>query len=296
LARGAGAAMSLVRADGFCVIEQNSEGIEAGQTARIELFRPLHDVTRTLVSTGSHDLILDLIADMMSGNDFFLAGTHVGSMAGLMALKRGECHIAPIHLLDEDSGEYNIPYLKRMFPNTPLCLIKGVGRTQGLIVKKGNPLGLHSIEQLVVKKLTDNQQIIKQQAVKQQTSCHYINRQRGSGTRLFFDFLLKQAGINGENIQGYNREAVTHLAVAAAVKNGDADAGMGITSAAAALDLDFIPLGNEDYDFVMFSHTLDIPQFKTFHDILKSDSFHKHLEEIGGYTYEHCGEIKTLNF
>ena len=271
LARGAGAAMSLVRADGFCVIEKNSEGIEAGETAKVELFKPLCEIERTLVSIGSHDLILDIIADMMNGSGDFFASTHVGSMAGLAALKRGECHIAPIHLLDEDSGSYNIPYLKRFFQDMPFCLIKGVGRVQGLLVKKGNPLGLRSITDLL--------------------NCRFVNRQRGSGTRLFLDFKLKQAGIAPERITGYDREAVTHMAVAAAVQSGNVDAGMGIASAAAALDIGFIPLGNEEYDFALVPQFLQMPLLEAFIETLKSAAFHRKLEELGGYTFEHCGEI-----
>jgi putative molybdopterin biosynthesis protein len=271
LARGAGAAMSLVRADGFCVIAQNSEGIEAGETAPVELFRPLSELDRTLVSIGSHDLIVDIIADMMSGGGYSLAGTHVGSMAGLMALKRGECHLAPIHLLDEETGTYNIPYLKRLFPKTPLSLIKGVGRVQGLIVQKGNPLGLRSVAEL--------------------PGCRFINRQHGAGTRLFLDFKLKEAGIAPATIPGYDREAVTHMAVAAAVQSGSADVGMGIASAAAALGLDFIPLGNEDYDFALHPRFLELPQLRLFLETLKTPVFHKRLGELGGYTWDRCGEL-----
>ena len=274
LARGAGAAMSMVRADGFCVIPQNSEGFEAGESAAVELFRPLSELEETLVSIGSHDLIVDILNDMMSSGGFSLSGTHVGSMAGLMALKRGECHIAPIHLLDEESGNYNIPYIKRIFPGTNMCLIKGVGRIQGLIVKKGNPLGINSLKELI--------------------NCRYINRQRGSGTRLFMDFKLKEAGIIPEQIPGYELEAVTHMAVAAAVQNGDADAGMGISSAATALDLDFIPLGNEQYDFALYPRFLELPQLILFLETLKSPAFRKRLEELGGYNTEHCGEIEEI--
>ncbi|MCL2599966.1 MAG: molybdopterin biosynthesis protein [Treponema sp.] len=276
LARGAGAAMSLVRADGFCVIPQNSEGMEAGQIAKVELIRPLNELERTLVSIGSHDLILDLLTDIMSAQGCFLAGTHVGSTAGLMALKRGECHIAPIHLLDEASGTYNVPYLKRMFPDTPITLVKGVGRVQGLIVKKGNPLGLHSPEQL---------------ASLPPGTCRYINRQRGSGTRLFLDFRLRQAGIAPESIQGHDREAPTHMAVAAAVQSGSADAGIGIAAAAAALDLGFVPLGTEEYDFALPSRFMELPLPKLFVETLKSGAFRQRLRELGGYTWDACGEV-----
>jgi putative molybdopterin biosynthesis protein len=274
LARGAGAAMSLVRADGFCVIDQNSEGIEAGETAPVELYRPLDEIERTLVSTGSHDLILDVLADMMAGSGCYLAGTHVGSMAGLLALRRGECHIAPIHLLDEETGDYNRPYLRRLFPGMPMTLVKGLGRVQGLIVKKGNPLGLKSAADL--------------------PSCRYINRQRGAGTRLFLDYQLKQAAIAPEQISGYDREAATHMAVAAALASGSADAGMGIASAAAALDLGFIPLGEEEYDFALPPRFLELPQLRLFLETLKNGAFHRRLRELGGYTWEHCGTIEEL--
>jgi putative molybdopterin biosynthesis protein len=278
LARGAGAAMSLVRADGFCVIEQNSEGIEAGETAPVKLYRSLEEIDRTLVAIGSHDLILDVIADLMaveSGGSAFLASSHTGSLAGLMALKRGECHIAPTHLLDEESGEYNIAYIKQIFSGSPMALVKGVGRIQGLMVQKGNPLGIQSVDGLV-------------------GGCRYINRQRGAGTRLFLDFKLKQAGIAPDAIAGYDREAATHMAVAAAVANNNADAGMGISSAAAALGLDFIPLGEEEYDFALRPCSLELPMVKIFLEVLKSAAFQARLEELGAYAKDHLGEIVNV--
>jgi len=279
LARGAGAAMSLVRADGFCVIPQNSEGIEAGQPARIELCRPLGEIERSLVCVGSHDLILDVIADMMSPGGHALSGAHVGSAAGLMALKRGECHVAPIHLLDEESGAYNAPHLRRLFPGEPVALMKGVGRTQGLIVQKGNPLGLRSLEDLAAR----------------ESPPRFVSRQRGSGTRLFLDFRLRMAGIPPERVNGYDREAATHMAVAAAVQSGSADAGMGIASAAAAMGLGFIPLGAEEYDFAVRPRHTALPQFRLFAETLKSARFRRRLGELGGYTWERCGEMAEIS-
>jgi putative molybdopterin biosynthesis protein len=276
LARGAGAAMSLVRADGFCIIEQNSEGIEAGERARVKLCRSLDEIERTVVSIGSHDLILDLLADLMAGTrNAYLASAHVGSMAGIAALKRGECHIAPTHLLDEVSGEYNLSYLKQIFPDQPVTLIKGVGRIQGLIVKKGNPLGIRGIGDL--------------------PRCRYINRQRGAGTRLLLDFRLKEAGISPGTIRGYDREAATHMAVAAAVESGSADTGLGISSAAAALDLGFIPLGEEEYDFALLPRFMELPPVRIFLEILRSPEFHYRLGETGGYTWTRCGEEVHLD-
>ena len=277
LARGAGAAMSLARADGFCVIRQNSEGVEAGESVPVELFRSMEEISHTLVCVGSHDLILDIIADIMASlsgvEPVYFSSSHVGSMGGLEALKRGECHIAPVHLLDEETGTYNIPWLKKIFSQGGIRLIKGVGRIQGLILPKGNPNKIKAIGDL--------------------RRFRYINRQRGAGTRLFLDYHLKNEQISPADIDGYNREAATHMAVAAAVQGGSADAGMGIASAAKAMDLDFIPLGNEEYDFAVLPHFLELREIAVFLDVLKSKNLHRRLEEIapGAYTWDKAGEI-----
>ena len=276
LARGAGAAMSLVRADGFCVIPQNSEGVEAGETVKVELYRDLSEIDSTVVAIGSHDLILDVIADLMPteypGN--FLTSTHLGSMGGLMALKRGEAHIAPTHLLNEADGVYNVAYLKKIF-SQPMALIKGVNRIQGIIVEKGNPLNINTVNDLVGKR--------------------YINRQRGAGTRVLFDYLLKKEGISAEDIKGYDREGATHMAVAAAIQGGSADAGMGILSAAKALGLDFVPVGNEEYDFAIPVKYLELPHVQKFISVLKSDAFREKLEALGGYSAENTGKIVYID-
>ena len=295
LARGAGAAMSLARADGFCVIGQNSEGIEAGESAQVELFRPLDEIDQTLVVVGSHDPVLDIIADMMANSGSFtgitrqqnsdqpfsaayLASSHVGSMAGLLALKRGECHIAPVHLLDEETGIYNTSWIKKTLAEEKVSLVKGLGRIQGLIVPKGNPLGITGIADLCGA-----------------ANVRYINRQKGAGTRLFFDYQLKKAGIDSAAINGYSREASTHMAVAAAIESGNADAGMGIASAANAMGLAFIPLGEEEYDFAVKSDFLELKEMSVFLDILKSPAFHQKLRELGdpieAYSWERAGEI-----
>jgi putative molybdopterin biosynthesis protein len=275
LARGAGAAMSLVRADGFCAINQNREGIEAGETVDVELCRSLDEIDRTLTAVGSHDLILDIIADMMAYNSTaYLSSTHVGSLAGLAALKRGECHIAPVHLLDEETGAYNTRWIKDIFPDRDVFLIKGVGRIQGIIIPKDNPLEIKSAADLC--------------------RCRYINRQRGAGTRLFLDYTLKKAGLDPDSIDGYNREAITHMAVAAAVQSGSADAGMGIASAAKALNLGFIPLGEEEYDFAVLPEFIELKEMEVFLDILRSPLFHQKLQELGGYTWGRAGEIVCI--
>ena len=273
LARGAGAAMSMVKADGFCVIPQESEGYEAGDTVDVDLFRTAEDIDRTIVCTGSHDLLLDVISDLMSGENegIRLSSTHVGSLGGLMALQRDEAHITPTHLLDEETGVYNESYIKSLFPDQEMLLVKGVGRIQGLMTAPGNPLGIHGIEDL--------------------TRVRFVNRQRGAGTRVLLDYKLKQAGISPSEVEGYDAEAATHMAVAAQVASGDADCGMGVYSAAHAMGLDFIPVGEEEYDFAMRPETIEMPEIKCFLRLLTSDGFRKKLEELGGYSFEDSGKI-----
>ena len=235
----------------------------------------MEEVDHTAVAIGSHDLILDVIADLMP-NQFpgqFLSSTHVGSMAGLMALRRGECHIAPIHLLDEATGVYNLPILQQMFDGG-ISLVKGVGRTQGIMIKKGNPLGIKGIADLAGKQRV-----------------RFINRQRGAGTRVLFDYLLQQQGITPEQIEGYDREATTHMAVAAAVASDSCDAGMGILSAAKAMDLDFIPIADEEYDFAIPEEYLSLPHVEAFLEVLRGDLFKEKVAVLGGYTFDHTGEL-----
>lgn len=275
LARGAGAAMSLVRADGFCVIDQNSEGVEAGEEVKISLYRNPEEIARTLVVTGSHDLILDVAADLMplTQGGMHLSSTHVGSMGGLLALKRREAHAAPVHLLDETDGTYNDSYVRRTFQE-PAAVITGVQRIQGIMVKKGNPLGIRGIEDL--------------------KRCRFVNRQRGAGTRLLLDYQMKKAGITAEMIKGYDREAATHMAVAALVAGDSADAGMGIFSAARSMGLDFIPVGEEWYEFVIPEEFMDLPHVKAFLEVLKSRAFAEEVERLGGYKMERTGEIRWI--
>lgn len=276
LARGAGAAMSLVRADGFCVIPQESEGFEAGETVDVELYTDISQIENTLVSIGSHDMIIDVMNDMMAERfpGMNLSGTHVGSMGGLMALSRGETVIAPTHLLNEKTGEYNVSYIEKIFPGEEMALIKGVDRIQGIMVKRGNPLGITGVEDL--------------------TRARYVNRQRGAGTRVLLDYKLKQEGITPDMINGYDKEAATHMAVAALVASDEIDAGMGIKPAADAMGLDFIEVGTEEYDFAIRAENLELPQVRAFRQILESKEFHDKLAEMGGYGWHQAGRIVKI--
>jgi putative molybdopterin biosynthesis protein len=275
LNRGAGATMSLVRADGILIIPQNSEGIEAGETVQVELTKNIDDIKNTIVSIGSHDLIMDMIGSLMHRKDSgkSLSSAHVGSMGGLIALRRGEAHMAPIHLLDEQTGIYNESYIRKLLPDMKIALVKGVRRIQGMMVKGGNPKSITSFKDFT------------------REDVQFVNRQKGAGTRILVDYMLKKEDVDPALIHGYEREMTTHMAVAAAVSSGSADVGVGVLSAAKAMGLDFIPIGEEDYDFAIRSKYLELDMFKQFIDIIKSEDFKDILLELGGYGTEGIGEI-----
>lgn len=268
LSSGAGVTMSMVKADGIGIIPQNVEGIDAGGIIEVELLKSLVDIKDTIVSIGSHDLIMDILSDIIS-----LTSGHVGSMGGILSMKRGECHIAPIHLLDEETGEYNISYVKRYFKDEKMAIIKGVKRQQGFIVQKGNPKNIKDFKDLAREDVS------------------YINRQRGAGTRILLDYHLKLEGIDINNVKGYEREMTTHMAVATSVKTGTATTGLGIYSAAKALDLDFVDITFEDYDFLVPVRILSDPMIKIFIKVLSSKEFEDRVKSLGGYEFKNTGEI-----
>ncbi|MBR4726465.1 MAG: molybdopterin biosynthesis protein [Clostridia bacterium] len=266
LSRGAGVITSFTKADGLLVVEQNCEGIEAGAEVEIRLNRPLSEIENTLIVTGSHDPLIDEAADFLArrGAPFRVCSTHVGSMGAIYAVRDGLAHMGGIHLLDTETGEYNRSYIEKYIPDGHAVAVKGVGRTQGLMVQKGNPLGIQRIADL--------------------RRVRYVNRQRGAGTRILCDYLLEQNGIAPDEIDGYRNEEFTHTAVAALIAAGNADAGLGIYSAAKMYDLDFIPICKETYEFLVDKQYLDDPMVKAFFEVLGSDEFRARLRELGGYT------------
>ncbi|WFA08182.1 molybdopterin biosynthesis protein [Tissierella sp. Yu-01] len=272
ISTGAGVSMSLVKADGIATIPRNSEGVEAGEMLDVELLKPFNHIKNSLVSIGSHDLIMDVIGDMHK-----ITSSHVGSLGGIMALKRGECHLAPIHLLDMDTGEYNISYVKKYFPSQKMALIKGVQRQQGFIVKKGNPMNIKNFKDLTRDDIV------------------YVNRQRGAGTRVLLDYHLGLNNIVTSGIRGYQRELNTHMAIATAVMTGSASTGLGVYSAAKAMNLDFIEVAYEDYDFLVTFELLEDDRIKKFIDVIKSDRFKNILESLGGYGFKNTGEIILID-
>ena len=265
LARGAGVITSFTKADGVLIVPQNCEGIEAGEEIEVRLNKPLCEIENTLIVTGSHDPLIDEVADFLAkkGAPFRVCSTHVGSMGAIYTVRDGLAHMGGIHLLDTKTGIYNKSYVEKYLPEGKAVTVKGVGRIQGLMVQKGNPLK--------IKEFAD----IK--------NARYVNRQRGAGTRILCDYLLEINGLAPQDINGYHNEEFTHTAVAALIAAGNADAGLGIYSAAKMYDLDFIPICNETYEFLVDKNELENPMVKAFLEVLYSDEFHKRLIEMGGY-------------
>jgi len=273
LSRGAGVTMSLVRADGMLSVPRLQEGFHEGETVPIELLRPVAELEETLVCIGSHDLTLDVLSSHMKarGGQGGIASAHVGSLAGILSLRKGEAHFAGIHLLDPDTGEYNHSYLQRFLPGREVALMNLVYRTQVLIVPKGNPHNINTLTDLV------------------KPGIRFINRQGGSGTRVLFDYLLQKQGLTKDQILGYEREEFTHLAVAVAVASGAADVGLGIQSAAEALGLDYILVGEERYDLAIPKEFLEESRMKAMIEVIQSKAFQEDVLALGGYDVRDTG-------
>lgn len=269
LSRGAGVITSLVRADGLAHIPRFSEGVDMGQPVNVMLYRSLDAIRQSLLVMGSHDPMLDLLAQFMAERSQRLVSANVGSMGGLVALRRQEAHLAGIHLLDPESGIYNLSYVQQHLPDTPVQLVTFAHREQGLIVATGNPKHIQSLDDL--------------------TRMRYVNRQRGAGTRLLLDYELGQRGISPEDVTGYDHEEYTHLAVAAAVASGVADCGLGVRSAALALNLDFMSVGWERYDLCIPVKHLAHPGTQVLLDLLADTEFRQALGQQAGYETHETG-------
>lgn len=275
LGRGAGVITTMVHADGFLRIPSLIEGINAGEEVEVELLRPIEEIENTILCTGSHDLSIGVLEDRLKFcyPELKIAATNVGSLGGLLALRRGETHIAGTHLLDPDTGAYNIPDIKHTIPNLSVVLVHLAQREQGLLVQRRNPKGIVELKDLTRKDIT------------------FINRQSGSGTRVLLDFQLKRLGIDPHAIRGYEREEFTHMAVGVAIVSGLADVGLGVRSAANALGLDFIPVGKEQYDLLFLRPFFESDKGEKLMEIIHSDGFRKAVEFLGGYEARSAGEI-----
>ena len=239
----------------------------------------MEKLKNTVVVIGSHDPLLDELGDMLhvENSDVYMSSSHVGSMGGIMALRRGEAHAAGCHLLDTATGAYNLAFIRKYFPKGGVKLVRCVGRQQGLMVARGNPLNLQKFSDIA------------------REGIRYVNRQKGSGTRILTDYLCRQENINVEAIYGYDREELTHTSVAVQIASGSADVGMGIYSAAKLYDLDFIPICIEEYDLLIPDHAWDMPMVQQMLATMKTGTFKEKILALGGYTVENPGQIIPLD-
>jgi len=273
LSRGAGVITSLVRADGIAVLPRGTQGLPAGENIKVNLFRPVTDLENVIFAIGSHDLTLDIMAQYLAPCDRRLTSANVGSLGGLIALSRNEAHLAGSHLLDPDSGEYNVSYVEKYLPRRKVKIVNLVGRQQGLLVQKDNPKRIESLEDLA------------------RSDVKYINRQRGAGTRVLLDYYLDRLGIAIDDINGYQQEEFSHLSVAAAVSSKRADCGLGIAAAAGALGLDFIPLYKERYDLIIPAEFFSDDLLSPLLELLVTSEFQQAVLSLPGYDVTQMGSL-----
>jgi putative molybdopterin biosynthesis protein len=273
LSRGAGVITSLVHADGLVVVPAGVQGMAPGERVQVHLYRSRPDVERTIFAVGSHDMILDLLAQFLSEHDRRFVSANAGSQGGLISLAKGHSHLAGSHLLDPASGDYNISHVRRYLPGVAVKVVALVGREQGLVVKRGNPKRIESLQDLIRPEVT------------------FTNRQHGSGTRVLLDYHLAKAGIDPKSIRGYSQEEYTHLSVAAAVASERADSGLAIAAAAQALDLDFIPLFKERYDLVLTREVADGDLLAPLWRVLVQPEFREAVSALPGYDISVMGQV-----
>jgi putative molybdopterin biosynthesis protein len=275
LPRAAGSITTLTRAEGIIRIPALSEGITQNEEVDAELMVDEEEIQNTVVVIGSHDMTIDILGDEIrrSGYNIRISSGNVGSLGGLMALRKKTCHMAGAHLLDTKTQEYNIPYIKQYLKGTQIHVFHLVLRDQGLIITKGNPKGIQGLNDLTRDDIT------------------FVNRQAGSGTRILLDYRLGQTDIKPESITGYNNEEFNHMAVAVDVLSGAADCGMGIFAAAQALGLDFLPIVQEQYDIIVPSSIVETPNIQTIIQTIRSEAFKERVTRLGGYDPSQSGQL-----
>ncbi len=271
--QGAGIITSMVKADGILRIPRLCEGLEGNAIVEVELLKSRQQIESNIVLIGSHDNMLDILSDCLSETypQMNLCVTNVGSLGGLLSLRRGDCHLTTSHLLDEATGTYNLPCIKRFLPDMDVSVITLAWRQQGLIVRKGNPKNIHGLSDLT------------------RDDVVFVNRQKGAGTRILLDYELNKAGILAINIRGYEVEVFTHMAVCAAIDAGTADVGLGIMASADIFCMDFIPIAIERYDMVIPRKNLSLPGVSALLKMINSTKFHARISSVNGYDLNECG-------
>jgi molybdate-binding protein/DNA-binding transcriptional regulator YhcF (GntR family) len=241
--------------------------------------RPRPDTAIRIV--GSHDLSLDVLAGRLRSGRASPAPLSVdvvptGSLEGLFGLAHGACDLAGCHLLDPESGDYNVAFVRRVLPGMSVTLVTLAHREQGLIVAPGNPRGIRGLADLTRPGMT------------------YVNRQRGSGTRVLFEHLLDRAGLRGSALRGYDREELTHLGVAGMVAAGTATAGLGIRAAARTFGLDFVPVARERYELAALDEYLERPEMRAVLATLADSDFKTAIAALGGYDTAETGHTREV--
>ncbi|WP_045215264.1 molybdopterin biosynthesis protein [Desulfonatronovibrio magnus] len=274
LSKGAGMITTLTKAQGITRIDQGMEGVSADREITVELLRQKPELDQVLMAVGSHDNLMDMLANELMGlqNPIHLASTHLGSMGGITAVKNRAAHLAGVHLFDPELDDYNFSFIEKYAPDLKFRLINLAIRHQGLIVAPGNPKNIGAVQDLTRQDLT------------------FINRQRGAGTRILLDHHLKSAGISSQNVQGYDKEEFTHMSVAVSVLSGTADCGMGIMAAARALNLDFVPLTRERYDLLIPDYAFEDTKIQTLLEIIRRDDIKNKILATGGYETDLTGQ------
>ena len=272
---GAGVISSIQKANCLIKIPKNIEGFQKNEQINVLPLVDINDIDNTIICSGSHDLVLDLLKSFLlkKGLGYKMAINPIGSLGGLLAIDQNLCHFSGTHIFDPKTNQYNLPFINKFVKNNKVKTINLVDRIQGIIIPKTNPKNIKGIEDL------NNPELV------------FVNRQKGSGTRILFDHLLEKSNINSQKINGYDNEKNSHLAVSYTIHSKNADLGLGIMSSAVAYDLEFIPLKEESFDLVIPETVLNEEYMQIILEIIRSSEFKKNIESIGGYNTNKTGEI-----
>jgi putative molybdopterin biosynthesis protein len=271
LKRGAATMSSLTKMDGTIVVPKGQEVIDEGKKVQVLLTASRKRIDNTVLFVGSNDPLIDRLSDLLIERGLNLSVVNVGSLGGVRAIAKSYAHLAGVHLFDSESETYNVPFLRKMMKH--FVLVKFVKRLQGLVVQKGNPKSIKSLHDLARKDVK------------------FVNRQKASGTRILLDYYLSKLGIDPRQINGYEKEELTHAAVALKIKRNLADVGLAVSYVAQLMDLDFVPLCWEEYDLLVLPEFLKDERFGIILDVMASSDFKNVVSESSGYDISDLGRV-----